>query len=121
MLHRRASEDLKVKLEEVEKVLHTVTRKVLSLEEEVKDLKNKSITYDIIQDLRKKVVELCEEKDTEKQKARVDKSCDFNHDDMKESSSTPKDKIYKVEKTKVDSEMLKCKECNYECKKEKNS
>ena len=91
----------------------------MSLEEEVRDLKNKSITNDIIQDLKKKVAELCEEKDTQKQKELVDKSCDFNHDDIKESSSTPKDKMDKVEKTEVDSEMLKCKECNYECKKEK--
>ena len=96
-----------------------MTRKVLSLEEEVKDLKNKSITNATIQDLKKKVAELYEEKETEKQKGRVDKSCDFNHDDIKESSSTPKDKTDKVEKTKVDSEMLKCKEYNYECKKEK--
>ena len=68
-----------------------MTRKVLSLEEEVKDLKNKSITNATIQHLKKKVAELYEEKETEKQKGQVDKSCDFNYDDIKESSSTPKD------------------------------
>ena len=88
-------EDLKVKLEQVEKLLHAMTRKVLSLEEEVK---NKSITDDIIKDLKKKVSELCEEKETEKPKQQVDNSFDFNHDDIKVSSSTPKDKKDKVEK-----------------------
>ena len=44
-----------------------MTRKVLSLEEEVKDLKNKSITNATIQDLKKKVADLYEEKETEKQ------------------------------------------------------
>ena len=91
-------EDLKVKLEKVEKVLHAMTRKVLSLEEEVKDSKNKSITDDIIKDLKKKVSELCEENETEKQKQKVDNSFDFNCDDIKVSSSTPKDKKDKVEK-----------------------
>ena len=102
---KKDHENLKVKLEQVKKVLHAMTRKVLSLEEEFKDLKNKSITNAPIQHLKKKVAELYEEKETEKQKGQVDKSCDFNHDDIKESSSNPKDKKDKVEKTKVDSEM----------------
>ena len=49
-------------------MLHAVTRKILSLEEEVKDVKNKSITDDIIKDLKKKLSELCEEKETEKER-----------------------------------------------------
>ena len=59
---KKDHEDIKVKLEQVEKVLHAMTRKVLSLEEEVKDLKNKSITNDNILDLKKKAAELCEKR-----------------------------------------------------------
>ena len=40
--------------------------KVLSPQEEVKDLKDKGITNATLQDLKKKVKELCEENETEK-------------------------------------------------------
>ena len=48
----------------------------------------------------------------------------INHDDIKHSSSTPKNMKVKVNKTKKDSErenkeqVLNCDICNYKCKKE---
>ena len=109
-------EDLKVKVETMEKVLHAMTRKVLSLENEVIDLKRNKINHLVFEDLKNKVSELDKEKNIQKDK--VDESLNFNHNSIKETSSTPKDKL--LEELKSKSELLKCEKCNYSCKKEKS-
>ena len=91
------------RLEHLEKVVHALTRKVLCLEDEIKDMKNKSETS-------KEVIN----------ENPIAEESSFNHNDIKHSSSTPKanDVKEKVHKVKSKEELLYCKECNYKCKKE---
>ena len=82
-------EDLKEKVKDLEKVLHAMTRKVLSLETQVEALKE-------------------EKSET--------KDATFNEKCLK--SSTPKVKKDKeVKKDDYKDEKFNCKQCNYSCKK----
>ena len=83
------------KLEQIEKVLHALTRKVLSLEDEIKMMKKIKIPM---------------------KKKRLKKQVLFNIDDIKCSSSTPKD-VKENNKDKTKDDMLTCNKCNYKCKK----
>ena len=86
------------KLEQLEKVVHALTRKVLSLEDQVKVIKNKKETD------QEEIKEKC-----------FTRESSFNHEDI--MSSTPKDLKEKV-KDKNEEDLFKCKECKYKCKKE---
>ena len=86
------------KLEQLEQVVHALTRTVLSLEDQVKVMKNKKET------------------DQEENKENCfTRESSFNHKDIR--SSTPKDLKEKV-KDKSEEDLIKCKECKYKCKKE---
>ena len=86
------------KLQQLEKVVHALTRKVLSLEDQVKVMKNKKETDQ--EDINHKC---------------FTRESSFNHEDI--MSSTPKDLKEKV-KEKNEEDRFKCKECKYKCKKE---
>ena len=91
------------RLKHLEKVVHALTRTVLCLKDEIKDMKNKS--------------DKGEEEINENPKS---EESSFNHNEIKHSSSTPKEKDVKekVHKVKSKEELLYCKECDYKCKKE---
>ena len=86
-------------LEQMEKVMHALTRKVLSLENEIEAMKNKVKT----------------DKKVENEKC-LEKESSLNISDIKHS--TPK--VMKEKENTDDSkeDMLNCKECNYKCEKE---
>ena len=118
----------------LEKVLKAMSRKVLSLECQIEDMKKINIPYESAKELGMSKNE--EEKHTEtKSDAYNETLSDSFIDDNKVISSTPKDKKEKglksnnkeeIIKTVKDNgkkvtnekEVLKCKECSYECKKE---
>ena len=86
-------------LEQMERVMHALTRKVLSLENEIEAMKNKVKT----------------DKKVENEKY-LEKESSFNISDIKHS--TPK-VLKEKEKTDGSKEgMINCKECSYKCKKE---
>ena len=90
-------------LEQMEKVLHALTRKVLSQEKEIEAMKNNIKTN------KNEVNENC-----------LQKESSFNISDIKHSSSTPKVLKDKGETETSEEDMLNCKECNYKCKKEQS-
>ena len=105
----KKNDNLKQKNEVLEKVTHALTRKVLSLEKELKDSKmKKNMFHEITSGVKEKYIEMKE-------------NSSFHHSDIKERCSTPKEINDKVENIVTESEMLICKECGYTCKKEKNS
>ena len=121
--HKKSStteenEQLKDKLQVFEKVLHAMTRKVLSLETEVEKLIKKSSNNVMIDNPTYKVDKVVDVQDT--QKEMVDESNSFSHEEIKEKCSTPKENKEKVDKVKTKSDLLNCDECNYTCKKEKS-
>ena len=79
------------KFQQLEKVVKALSQKVLSLESELKELKNKS---------------------------EEEKGISFNINDVKYSSSTPKDVKQKAKKGNSKEKLLTCTECSYKCKKE---
>ena len=81
------------KVQQLEKVVKAMCRKVLSLEKEIKDMKKKH--------------------ETEEEPS-------FNMNDIKYCSSTPKDDKEKVKKVNSEEDLLTCTECSYKCKKEKS-
>ena len=90
--------------EQLETVLHALTRKVLSLEKEMIESK---IKYRTVKDVSNKN---CPTKESS-----------FNHNDIKHSSSTSKAVKDKVKKGDGKEELLNCKKCNYKCKKKTSS
>ena len=86
------------KLEQLKKVVHALKRKVLSLEDELKVLKNKKET---------------DQEDNKENCFRKENA--FNHEYIK--SSTPKEVKDKV-KDKCKDDIINCKECSYKCKRE---
>ena len=89
-------------LDQLEKVVHALTRKVLSLENEMEVMKDKIET----------VKQLSNEN-------YLDKEPSFNASEVKESTSTPKMVKDKVKKDTKAEEVFNCKECSYKSKKEK--
>jgi hypothetical protein len=81
-------------IEQLEKVVHALTRKVLSLEHEIDMIKSNTETNN------KVVKEKC-----------LAKESSFNISDIKGSSSTPKKENRKKETSK--GELLNCKECSF--------
>ena len=80
-----------------------MTRKILNLEILLKDMKKKSN------------IENVKEKESETKNEASDENLflNFNHKDLKGTSSTPKEKNDKGDKPDLNVEMLSCKECNY--------
>ena len=85
------------RLEHLEKVVHSLTRTVICLKDEIKDMKNKS----------EKGKEVINENP-------IAEEGYFNHNDINYSSSTPKAKDVKekVHKEKSKEELFYCKECD---------
>ena len=104
------NEEFKEKFKVLEKVLHAMTRKVLYLETALKDIKEKSN----IEHVKEK------ENETKDEASDGNLSFNFNHKDLKGSSSTPNNKNDKYDESDLKVEMLSCKECKYSCKKEKS-
>ena len=86
--------------EQLEKVLHALTRKVLSLEREMNEIK---IKYKSVEN---ETNENC-----------VTKEGSFNHNDIEGNSSTPKVTKEKIQKVQTKDELLTCIKCDYKCKK----
>ena len=64
--------------------------------------------------------EQLKEKESETIKEAQCENGSFDHNDLKEFTSTPKEKKENVEKLDPKDVRLSCKECNYSCKKEKS-
>ena len=90
-------------LEQMEKILQALTRKVLSQEKEIEVMKNN------IKINKNKVNKNC-----------LQKERSFNISDIKHSSSTPKVLKEKGETEGGEEDLFNCKECNYKCKKEQS-
>ena len=103
----------KEKLEQMEKVLHAMTRKVLSLETDMKDMKINH--HKTVEELKKQLSECLKE-----QNGVADENCTFNQNDIENATSTPKAKKSQIKTPDIKADMHKCKECNYTCKKEKS-
>ena len=104
---KKDKDNYKQKVEVLEKVVHALTRKTLSLETKVEELKKKKNTND-------QITSGVKEKDT-----KMNDNSSFNHSEIKERCSTPKGRKEQEENVIPGSEMLNCKDCNYTCKKEK--
>jgi hypothetical protein len=91
-----------VRLEPLEKVVHALTRKVLELECIIKDMKNKTVRDKVLNETP------------------IAEESSFDHNDIKHSSSTPKENNVKegIQKLDTKEDIFKCKECNYKSKKE---
>ena len=112
------NEQLNDKVLVLEKVLHAMTRKVLNLETELKDIKKKSIIGDANKDPNYEHVK-GKKSETKSEVSEDNLSDNFNHKDMKGTTSTPKGKNDNDDKQDIKDEKLSCKECDYVCKKEK--
>ena len=88
-------------IKQLEKVVHALTRKVLWLENEVKERKNKTETE------KEEIIENCFTQENS-----------VDPDETKCTSSTPKELKEKVGKGNSKENLLACRECNYKCKKE---
>ena len=93
----------------LEKAVGALSRKVPKMEIEVKDIK-KNITTGKTKEkqIPSKII---------KEKEGETEMVDFNINDIKDSSSTPKDKKDKVTNSNDKDGLLVCKDCNYKCKK----
>ena len=90
-----------------------MSRKVLSLETDIQNIKNNSKPS---KDIKEQAVsKMAKEKDVEKEES---EEILFNPDDIKETSSTPKVKKHLLKKDNKEVGLHACKECNYVCKKE---
>ena len=86
------NEQLKEKVEVMEKVVKAMTRKVLCLESELKEVKkNKSHCY-VAKDPKYEWSEDVKEKKSETEKLTSGENLSFNHNDIKGTTSTPKEK-----------------------------
>ena len=93
----------------MEKVVHALTRKALSFEAELKELKDPK------HEMSKRV----KEKESETKNEASNENISFNHTELKGTTSTPKEKNDKDEKLDFKEEMLSCKDCDYSFKKVK--
>ena len=99
------NEQLKEKLEVLEKVVHALTRKALSFEAELKVLK----------DFKHERSNCVKEKERETNYEASHENISFNHTELKGTTSNEKNN--KDEKLDLKDEMLRCKNCDYSCKK----
>jgi myosin heavy subunit len=113
-------EQLQEKVEGMEKVLKAMTRKVLSLETELKRMKERSRICTAAEGPKDTVSEDVNDMETKTKKETSGENLSFDHNEIKGTTSTPNEKKNIVEKLDSKIEMLKCKECNYSCKKEKS-
>ena len=103
-----------------EKVLKALSRKVLELEGEIKRIKFNSVKNErsegkgVSDQVKKKQIELG--KVGSKQNF-MDNEISFDHNDVKNSTSTPKKKKEIVLESEAKEEFLSCNKCNYKCKK----
>ena len=105
----------------MEKVLKAMTRKVLSLETELIQVKERSSICNDAEDPKDKVSEDVKDIESKIEKQASGENISFDHDEIKGTTSTPKDKKNNVDKLDSKIEMLNCKHCNYSCKKRKIS
>ena len=97
-----------------------MSRKVLELEGEIKRIKFNSVKSErsegkgVSDQVKKKEIEL--EKVGSKQNF-MDNEISFDHNDDKNSTSTPKKKKEIVLESEAQEEFLSCNKCNYKCKK----
>ena len=90
------------KVEQFEKVLRAMTRKVLSLESEIEQMKRNSIP--------------CEGKEPVLTKS-IEDIVVFDNNDVKDKCSTPKEEKKKVAKNQNKEDLMSCSLCKYKCKK----
>ena len=86
------NEQLKEKVEGMEKVVKAMARKVLSLETELKQVKKKSSICNVYEDPKDKLSEDVKEKESETVELISSENLSFNHNDIKGTTSTPKEK-----------------------------
>ena len=102
------------KIEQLEIVLKAMTRKVLSLEREIVEIKkNKGPVQD--SDV--------EDKENKTEKKISEENCPinniyFNSNDIKNKCSTPKKTKDKAKKVEHKEMLINCNKCNYQCKKQ---
>ena len=110
------------KLEQFEKVVKALTRKVLSLENKITEMQNKKQPSGKIVDQSLSGSEEEKEIETEKVLSEncLNENISFNTSDIKDNTSTPKVNKVRVKKNKIQDELLSCEICNYKCKKEKS-
>ena len=82
----------------MEKVVKAMTRKVLCLETELKQVKKKRSHCNVAEDPKDELSEDVKEKESEKEKLKSGENLSFNPNDIKCTISTPKEKENKVEK-----------------------
>ena len=100
-------------VEKLQVVVRAMSRKVLSLESEIKNIK---INSKPSKDVKEQAVsEMAKEKDAGKEES---EEILFDPNDIKDTTSTPKVKKHLLKKEKKEVALHACKECNYVCKKE---
>ena len=100
------------KISKLEKVVNALCRKVLSLENELKEIKINNITS--------KVNETEIEVETNKEELNENvftNKVSFDRNDIKDKCSTPKKNEDKDKSENSKEEMLSCSKCKYKCKK----
>ena len=108
------------KMAQLEKVVHALNRKVLELENEVKEMKKKRTHTQ--KDVVNSQLDIGKEKDSEEEKE-TNENClidkiSFNSSEIKDNSSTPKESKDEGKKSKSKEDVISCEICNYTCKKE---